>query len=250
MGPWQFVRYTGKKYGLKINDWVDERRDPIKSTYAAARYLRDLYSLFGCWYLAAAGYNAGEGKISRAIRKSRVRDFWELVRFPYIKKETKNYVPKFMAAILISDEPEDYGFMEIRYLPQLDYDLVTVNTAVDLRKVADFLKLPLEDIMALNPELLYPFTPPNFPNYELKVPVGTGPSVKEFLASLPKESRVTFIQHRIRTRETLSGIARKYHVKLSAIMALNSLASARRLKPGQVLLIPLPPWPPRIAKSS
>ncbi|MCX5868245.1 MAG: transglycosylase SLT domain-containing protein [Proteobacteria bacterium] len=249
VGPWQFIRYTGKKYGLRINDWVDERRDPIKSTYAAARYLKDLYSLFGCWYLAAAGYNAGEGKISRAIRKSKVRDFWELVSFPYIKRETKDYVPKFMAAILISHEPEDYGFMEIQYLPTLDFDLVSTNSSVDLAQVSDFLNLPLQDLMALNPELLYPFTPPNYPNYQLKVPAGTGASVKEYIAALPREARVSFLQHRVRPRETLSAIAKKYRVKVSAIMNLNGISSSHRLKPGEILLIPLPPWNPRVAKS-
>ncbi|MDD5224034.1 MAG: transglycosylase SLT domain-containing protein [bacterium] len=248
VGPWQFIRYTGKRYGLRINDWVDERRDPIKSTYAATRYLKDLYSLFGCWYLAAAGYNAGEGKISRAIRKSRVSDFWELVHYPYIKKETKNYVPKFMAALLISHEPEDYGFMEMQYLPTLDFDVVTVNSSLDLRKVADFLNLPLDDLMALNPELLYPFTPPNYPDYQLKLPVGTGPGVKEYISSLPPEARLTFIQHKVRPRDTLSGIAKKYHVKANAIMTLNNFSHARRLKPGETLLIPLPSWNPRIAK--
>jgi membrane-bound lytic murein transglycosylase D len=248
VGPWQFIRYTGKRYGLLINEWVDERRDPIKSTYAATRYLRDLYSLFGCWYLAAAGYNAGEGKISRAIRKSRAKDFWELVRFPYIKKETKNYVPKFMAAILISNEPEDYGFMEIQYLPTLDFDVVNVNSSLDLRKVADFLNLTLDDLMALNPELLYPFTPPDYPDYQLKLPVGTGAGVKEYISSLPREARLSFIQHRVRPRDTLSGIARKYHAQVNAIMTLNNFSHPHRLKPGEIILIPLPPWNPRIAK--
>ena len=248
VGPWQFIRYTGKKYGLRINDWVDERRDPIKSTHAAAHYLRDLYSLFGCWELAAAGYNAGEGKISRAIRKSRAKDFWELVHFPYIRRETKNYVPKFMAAVLISNEPQDYGFVEIQYLPTLDFDIVTVSSSLDLRKVSDFLNLPLDDLMALNPELLYPFTPPDNPDYQLKLPVGTGAGVKEYIASLPREARLSYLQHKVRPRDTLSGIARKYHAKVNAIMTLNNYTHPHRLKPGETILIPLPPWNPRIAK--
>ena len=114
MGPWQFIYLTGKRYGLKVNWWVDERRDPEKSTIAAAKYLKDLYDMFECWYLAAAGYNAGEAKIARAMKRYRTEDFWELARTPYLKKETRDYVPQIIAAAVIAKDPEQYG------LPPLD----------------------------------------------------------------------------------------------------------------------------------
>ena len=125
VGPWQFISGTGKRYDLKINDWIDERRDPIKSTVAAALYLKELYALFNNdWYLAAAGYNAGENKILRAINMYDTRDFWEISKGSYLKPETKDYVPKLLAAAIIAKEPAKYGFADVAYLPAMDLDTV------------------------------------------------------------------------------------------------------------------------------
>ena len=115
MGPWQFIYLTGKRYGLKVTGWVDERRDPEKSTIAAAKYLKDLYDMFECWYLAAAGYNAGENKIVKAMKRYQTEDFWELAKYTYLKKETRDYVPQMIAAALIAKDPEQYGFTSIEY---------------------------------------------------------------------------------------------------------------------------------------
>ena len=240
VGPWQFMRYTGSKYGLRIDTWVDERRDPVKSTYAATRYLKDLYNIFGCWHLAAAGYNAGEGKIMRAMRKSGAESFWELTHSPYIRRETKNYVPKLLAALLISEEPEGYGFREIECLGPLEYDEIVVSFPVDLKKIARFLKVRLNEVWSLNPELRYPFTPPNNSEYRLRVPPGTGTKVEEFIESIPPSERLTLIRHRIRRGETLSTIARRYHTRVSAIMALNGIRNRHRIRAGKTILIPIP----------
>src|SRR3989338_4539642 len=135
-GAWQFIYETGRRYGLKVDSWVDERRDPEKSTVAAAKYLKDLYDRFNNWYLAAAGYNAGEGKIGRAIRKYATEDFWEIAEQKYLKRETKDYVPKLIAAALIAKDPEKYGFTNLRYEEAISHDTVTLPSSTDLRVVA------------------------------------------------------------------------------------------------------------------
>jgi membrane-bound lytic murein transglycosylase D len=171
-GPWQFIYLTGKKYGLKLNYWIDERRDPEKSTIAAAKYLKDLYDLFECWYLAAAGYNAGEGKIMNAIKRYRTEDFWELTKYRYLKKETKDYVPQMIAAALIAKEPEIYGFTDIEYQDPLRYEKVNVPEVTDLRLIAKACEISLGELKDLNPELLRWCTPPNYSDYEIKIPFG------------------------------------------------------------------------------
>jgi membrane-bound lytic murein transglycosylase D len=150
-GPWQFITRTGKKYGLEVDWWIDERRDPEKSTIAAARHLKDLYDQFSCWYLAAAGYNAGAAKISRAIQRYQTEDFWELTKHKYLKRETRHYVPKMIAAALIAKEPEKYGFTDIVYDEPIRYEKVTVPDATDLKVIARLCEVDYETIKALNP---------------------------------------------------------------------------------------------------
>ena len=171
-GPWQFIYFTGKRYGLKVNWWVDERRDPEKSTIAAAKYLKDLYDLFECWYLAAAGYNAGEGKIINAMKRYRTEDFWELTKYRYLKRETKDYVPQMIAAALIAKDPERYGFVGIEYQEPLRYEKVNVPAVTDLRLIAKACEAPVEELKDLNPELLRWCTPPDSQKYEIRVPFG------------------------------------------------------------------------------
>jgi membrane-bound lytic murein transglycosylase D len=136
VGPWQFIYLTGKRYGLKVNWWVDERRDPEKSTVAAAKYLKDLYETFACWYLAAAGYNAGEYKIIKAIKRYRTEDFWKLTKERYLRRETKDYVPLMIAAALIAKDPEKYGFADVEYQEPLRYQKVKVPELTDLSHIA------------------------------------------------------------------------------------------------------------------
>ena len=172
VGPWQFMKATGRMYGLGVNFWVDERRDPEKSTIAAARHLKDLFDQFQSWKLAAAAYNAGAGKVSRAIKRYRTEDFWELSRGRYLRPETRHYVPKLIAAALIAKEPHKYGFKNIEYQDPLQYDKVVVNQPINLIQLAKITGTDLEELFDLNPELNHPVTPPHLASYELRVPFG------------------------------------------------------------------------------
>ena len=237
-GPWQFISSTGRKYGLKINWWVDERRDPLKSTYAAAKYLHDLYGYFDSWYLAAAAYNAGEGKIMRAIKRHKTEDFWEMSRFRYLKRETREYIPRLIAAILIAREPEKYGFSDVGYLPPLTFDEVEVHDATDLQVVAWAAGCKFSELKKLNPELRYWCTPPKVKKYLVKVPSGTGKQCQQRLAGLPPEQRITFRRHKIRPGESLSTIAHRYRTSIRPIKELNNLTGTR-IRAGSYLVIPV-----------
>jgi membrane-bound lytic murein transglycosylase D len=239
VGPWQFIARTGARYGLKANWAIDERRDPEKSTIAAAQHLKDLHDEFEHWYLAAAGYNAGAGKIKRAIEKYSTEDFWEMSKFRYLRKETKDYVPKMIAAALIAKSPEKYGFSDLIYELPLEYDKVSVEKPTDLRSVAEAMEVPLEELKSLNPELLRWFTPPDYPNYELKIPKG---STEKYLASQTKFRSVmvsSTVQHRLRSGETLSHVAKSYGTSLESLLAFNSISNPRRIRSGQVIYVPV-----------
>jgi membrane-bound lytic murein transglycosylase D len=251
-GPWQFIYLTGKRYGLNSNWWIDERRDPEKSTIAAAKYLKDLYDIFECWYLAAAGYNAGEGKIARAMKRHRTEDFWELTKYRYLKRETKDYVPQMIAAALIAKDPEKYGFVGIEYQEPLRYDKVKVPEVTDLRLIAQACEVTIDEIKNLNPELSRWCTPPNFPDYEIKIPFGKkGLFLKNFETLYPGE-RFQFKTHRVKKGDTLSQIAKLYRVSLEPILEINRLNKKSHLSIGMNLLIPLPkdpgPKPDSMAK--
>ncbi|MEZ4705143.1 MAG: LysM peptidoglycan-binding domain-containing protein [Bdellovibrionota bacterium] len=240
VGPWQFVRRTGIHYGLKVNWWIDERRHPEKSTIAAAQYLKDLYDEFQHWYLAAAGYNAGEGKISRAISRYQTEDYWELSKYRYLKPETKNYVPKMLAAAMIASEPQKYGFTNIIYEEPISYDRVIVSEPVELKHIAAAIGASVSDLKFLNPDLLRDVTPPNYPDYELHVPVGTGEALLAAYPNLPRYEIKDVVIHRVRSGEALSVIAKRYGVSTQSIMSYNNLKSANRIRAGQNLTIPIP----------
>ena len=239
-GPWQFIYFTGKKYGLKVNWWVDERRDPEKSTIAAAKYLKDLYDLFECWYLAAAGYNAGERKIINAMKRYRTEDFWELTKYRYLKRETKDYVPQMIAAALIAKDPEKYGFVDVEYQEPLRYEKVTVPAVTDLRLIARACEVSLEEVKDLNPELLRWCTPPDRQEYEIKIPFGTKDLFLKNFEALPHQERFQFKTHIVRKGDTLGGIARLYRVDLEPILELNRLKRSSLLSIGMNLIIPVP----------
>ncbi len=170
-GIWQFTKKTARRFGLKVDPWVDERRDPEKATYAAAEYLKSLYAMFNDWDLAIASYNAGEGKILKAIRKANSQDFWNISQHRFLKKETKEYVPMFLAAVTIAQDPQKYGFQNIEYSPPLVYERVTVPPATSLVMVAKASGSDLLAIQTLNPTLLRGKTPPHC-FFEIKVPPG------------------------------------------------------------------------------
>jgi membrane-bound lytic murein transglycosylase D len=261
VGPWQFISGTGKRYDLRIDQWIDERRDPIKSTVAAALYLKELYAIFNKdWYLAAAGYNAGENKILRAISMYNSRDFWQLSRGEYLKKETKDYVPKLLAAAIIAKEPARYGFADIAYLPPIEFDTVTIPTPTDLELVARLCDVPVQTIRDLNPELRRWCTPPSYADYQLKIPYGSKDRFEEQYAQVPaaerQSVRTVHVRHKVARRETVATVARRYGTSEEALRKLNGLRKGQRLVAGKRILVPQIAGPiasdpaPRVAAAS
>ena len=239
VGPWQFMKFTGERYGLRANYWIDERMDAEKSTLAAAQHLKDLYDEFDHWYLAAAGYNAGAGKINRAINRYQTEDFWEMSKYKYLKPETKNYVPKLLAASMLASDPEKYGFTEIEYQEPVPYDRVTAPEPVSLEVIATSLDVSVETLKELNPELRRGVTPPNYPNYELKVPVGFQSKFEELYAQMPRYKIEDVIVHRVRSGDTLSRIAKKYGVSTSTVAQFNQFKTTKTLRKNQEVLVPV-----------
>lgn len=261
-GQWQFIKGTGKRYGLRIDKWIDERRDPEKATEAAANYLSDLYAKFNDWHLAAASYNAGEGKIGRAIIKYKTVDFWQLSQKKnrYLRTETKDYVPKLIAAAMIAKEPAKYGFDDISSSQPLAYEKVYINRIMDLRDIAKAAECDPEDLRILNPELKTNFTPPNYPGYELKVAIGKKALLEDRMASIApasekaamKECSISnredghkrhkashgknFISYVVKEGDTLREIAAKYNVQTKVLSSWNNLLG-RTIKKGDKLKI-------------
>ena len=237
VGPWQFMPHTGKLYGLKIDWWVDERKDPIKSTYAAAEHLKDLHNLFGSWPLAMASYNAGAGKVQRAVLRTHSEDFWDLKASRYIRRETKNYVPKYMAATIIAKDPESYGFAVQPY-DLFVYDEVILTESTDLRLAARCAGSSYDVIKELNPELKRWVTPPDATNYVLRVPKGTAAAFAANIAAVPADQKIRWERHLVNKGDTLSGIAAQYNTSPDAIRDINNLKK-NRISPGRHLLIPV-----------
>jgi len=237
-GPWQFMKYTGRKYGLKINWWQDERRDIEKSTRAAIKYLKFLYEKFGDWYLAISAYNAGEGKSGRAIKKYKTKDYWELCKYRYIRVETKNYVPKMIAAALIVKNLKEYGFSEIqeKQFPETKYAVIKKPT--DLFKVAKYTGTTYKRLKKANPELTRWCTPPDTKNYMLKLPEDTEDSLITTLTKKLKTDKITFKRHIVRYGENLWKIARRYGTTIRQIKKMNKLVNSR-IRIGQSLGIPV-----------
>ncbi len=237
VGPWQFMPATGKLYGLKIDWWIDERKDPVKSTYAAAEHLKDLRDLFGSWPLALASYNAGVGKVQRAVLRTRSDDFWDLKASRYIRKETKNYVPKYMAATIIAKNPEAYGFT-LSKSERFKYDEVVIEESVDLRLVARCTDSTYQEIKELNPQLRRWATPPHVSKYVLRIPAGKKETFLKNFAAVPPEQKIKWERHEVKRGETLSGIAKQYQTSPEAICDINGLKKSR-VNPGKHLLIPI-----------
>ena len=237
-GIWQFIARTASRFGLKVDKWVDERRDPEKSTYAAAEYLKSLYEMFNCWDLATASYNAGEGKVSRAIKKANSQDFWEISRSRYLKQETKRYVPMFLAAVLIAKEPYKYGFSNINYLPPLVYEKVLVPPDTSLVWLAKVAETDIAELRALNPALKRGQTPPGSSLFEIKLPPGKKEIYEKNLLTYNPLAAIKGKKHLVRPGETLTGIAKRYRVKYQDLCELNGLSPQSKIKPGIRLLLP------------
>ena len=239
VGPWQFIRSTGLRYGLKINGWLDERRDPLKSTRAAAAYLKDLHLQFGQWFLAAAAYNAGERKVEKAISRSQTNDFWDLSeKKSYLKAETRNYVPKFIAATLIAGTPEKYGFGDIVYQTPLEYDEVTLKSPLRLETAAKLAATTVKTLKELNPALLRAITPPHADGFVIRLPAGTGEKFSQSYEQLAESAKIKVIAHKVKKGETLVSIAKRYGQRTNDLMEMNNLKT-RRVQPGQELIVVL-----------
>ena len=236
-GIWQFMPRTGRQYGLRSNGVVDERSDPEKSTRAAARYLAYLNEIFDDWYLAMAAYNAGEGKILRAMNRTGARDFWQLASTNAIRKQTKNYVPAFLASVLISKNPSHYGF-EVVPDPPLEFDTVLLERSISLEDLAKASEFPLEDLQSLNPELLTMVTPQQPEGYELRIPDGTLETLSLVVAAVPTTRPPEFKTHVAKKGDTLPKIARRYGVTVSSLASANSLSTQARIARGQEIMVP------------
>lgn len=235
-GMWQFMP-TGA-YGLARNGWFDERFDPEKSSKAYARYMKSLYNQFGDWYLAMAAYDWGPGYVQRAVMRTGYADFWELYKRNVLPSETKNYVPGIIAAIIMAKNPTQYGLDKVVPDPAVVSDTVSVDSAIDLRLVADVTGASLEEIVALNPSLLRMTTPSDMP-FDLHIPVGTTDIFRSRIKDIPDDKRASWRFHIVRDGETLDGIAAEFHTRASQITEENDIAAGDSVDTGDELVIPV-----------
>ncbi len=243
VGPWQFIAGTAKMFKLKEDFWIDERRDPVKATHAAARYLTQLYSESGTWYLAWAGYNSGGGRVKRVINLHQSDDFWALsTKTPGFAKETKHYVPKLIACALVAKHPKAFGFTddEFENLPPFEFDEVTLTDSVDLEVLATASNTTVAVIAELNPELKRLATPPASAEtpYVARIPKGQKTYFAAHFDEAAASERLNYKTHVVAKGDTLSSIARRYGSVQEAIMRVNQMATTRMLKVGTELAIP------------
>jgi membrane-bound lytic murein transglycosylase D len=241
-GPWQFMKATARENGLHHDWYIDARSDPEKATIAAAKYLKTLNKLFdGDWNLVLAAYNGGLGRVQRAVKRSGKEDFWELsASSKYLPKETREYVPLILAAIIVAKNPAQYGFDIVAHEP-ISYDKVNVPRAVDLRRVAEWTGTSIDEIQALNPQLRRWTTPVKYPTFELKVPAGTGEQFQARLADAAPGDMTALKWYTVRSGESLAGIARKLKVSRVDLAEANGLSVKSRVRSGQELIIPRAP---------
>lgn len=235
VGPWQFLRGTASMFGLNVNQWQDERKDPEKSTVAAARYLRHLHGIFNDWPLALSAYNAGEGTILRAIKSQGTTNYWDL-RLP---RQTEEYVPKFMAALAISRDPVKYGFNDIEFESPLEFDEIALTNAVDLRQIARLADCDVAELKRLNPAVVGTTARPVNGVVTLRVPEGKSEYIQQQLAGgSPLPAVNLTVRHRVRRNETLNGIASEYAVSANELARINKISRKRPLRRGMMLTVP------------
>ncbi|MGA9070586.1 MAG: LysM peptidoglycan-binding domain-containing protein [Terracidiphilus sp.] len=237
-GMWQFM--PRGNYGLVRNSYVDERFDPEKSTRAYARYMKFIYNQLGDWYLSMAGYDWGAGNVQRAVEKTGYADFWELYKRNNLPKETKNYVPEILAAIIIANHPAQYGFDDLTLDPPVLTDTVTINYPVSLRLVSDLVSAPVDELTALNPSLLRSSTPPDA-SFDLHLPGGMAEVFQQRIAAIPEAKRNAWRYHRVAADDTLASVARTYHVTETELAAANQLRATDKIEGVEALLVPTPP---------
>src|SRR5215510_10543512 len=240
-GMWQFMHGTALENGLQHDWYIDERSDPEKATRAAAKYLKTLFGMFGDWHLALASYNGGPGRVQKAMQRSRLEDFWKLsATSRYLPRETRDYVPLILAAVIIAKNPAQYGLtVSPDSLDEPKFETVMLPVAVDLRRVAEWVGTSVQTIQDLNPELRRWTTPVRATNYELKVPEGTAEILRTKLADSGDVTNLTW--HTVRSGETLLSIARKLKVSRADLAEANYLSVRSRVTPGQQLVVPRAP---------
>jgi membrane-bound lytic murein transglycosylase D len=242
-GMWQFMRGTALENGLKHDWYIDERADPEKATRAAAKYLHTLYNMFDDWHLALASYNGGPGRVQRAMARTGVSDFWELTaKAQKLPRETREYVPMILAAIIIAKNPTQYGF-DVATAPMtaLNYEKVTLPRAMDLRRVAEWCGRPIDEIQSLNPELRRWTTPVRNDSYEVKVPNGTADRLRERLRTATAGELAALNWYRVKNGESIASIARKLSVSRTDLAEANSLTVKSHVRSGQELIVPRAP---------
>ena len=236
-GMWQFIYTTGKKYGLNRNWYLDERRDPIKATHAAADYLKDLFEEFDDWYLALAAYNCGSGRVSRSARLHQTYDFWQLHSLP---RETRNYIPYYLSVAIIASNPEEYGFKRPENGKRFEFDEVVLEKSADLTVIARAAETSFKTIQKYNPELRQSATPAES-GYKLKLPKGKKDIFEKNFTSLPEDQRFApqYVTHRVKNGESLWTIAKKYNVSIHDLASVNKIKNRGKIKIGQKLTIPV-----------
>jgi membrane-bound lytic murein transglycosylase D len=239
VGMWQFIRSTARLYGMRVDWWVDERRDPVRATRAASRYLRDLYTAFDNWELAMAAYNTGQRGVERAMKRSRSDNYWELS----LPRETRDYVPKFMAACIIMANPGAYDF-DLEYDPPIEFEEISVAPKTSLAVIASCAGAESKYITVINPHLIRECAPDGDGNYGVRIPRGTLEICQANLAEIPRDERVAktyanpYMKHTVKSGESLSVIARKYQTSVTTIAQANGIKNYHRIRAGQVLTIP------------
>lgn len=237
VGLWQFMKHTGRGYGMRVNFWIDERRDPEKSTRAAARYLRNLYFWFNDWHLALAAYNRGEHGIERDLAFSKTTNFNHLAQRNAIPNETEKYVPQLMAIVIIARNPEKYG-LEFEYHEPLSYDVYETDVMIDLEVAARCAGITVKELKKLNPAITAWCTPKNYPDFQLKIPHGSKVRFLEELALVDNLCPAReFIRYKVKKGDVLGRIAQKYRTSVRAIMRDNKIKNPRLLMPGKRLVI-------------
>ena len=236
-GMWQFM--PGPYYGLTRNAYVDERFDPEKSTRAYARYMKFIYSELGDWYLSMAAYDHGTGSMQHAVQRTGYADFWELYKRGELPKETQNYVPEILAAIIIANHPQQYGFDDVTLDPPVLTDTVTIDYSIDLRLVSDLVGAPVDEIEALNPSLLRMVTPPDA-SFDLHLPAGTATLFAQRAALIPEARRNSWRYHSVVAGDTLASVAQEYRVPVAELASANQLTASQSLSGMDALAVPVP----------
>ncbi|MCL1893881.1 MAG: transglycosylase SLT domain-containing protein [Holophagaceae bacterium] len=235
VGMWQFIASTGKTYGLRIDSWVDERRDPLKATTAAARFLKDLHERTGDWYLALAGYNAGPGTVSKAINGTDSQNFWDHARSKFLRNETKSYVPQFCAAVLVGKHPERFG-LEVTQLEPFVFETVQIEKSIGLNTLALRAGISTEALKDLNPELIRRITPPR--PYSLRVPVGKGEEVLQATTAIPATERLELRAYKIKQGDNLAKVSARYNVTPEELLDINNITRSQ-FRVGRNIQVPV-----------